>query len=186
MVLCFILIHLTIKTIVSVSINRANALYTFLAYFTVMGIKKLLKIDKKYLILVIAIYLISSTSFIYYYFGIYGKNNTNFSFNNDIMELVGYLDKYENKNIDIIPYAVQPYIYVLLEKQVSPYEFVEKKNEGINIKYYDKYYFNVKEIKDDFVYAIKYPERRSKKFEEELYENGFKSEEYNGYMIFYK
>lgn len=184
----FIVMYLCIKTVFSVSINRTNAIYLLLLYFTALGIFKIVKSKGKTIFnVIICSYAICSVLFIYYYFGIYGKNNPNMSFNNDIIQLTQYLEKYEGKRIDIVSYAVQPYIYTLIANEESPYTFNETKHYPNNTRGdYGKYYYNYDNIHDDMVYAIKYPERKNTAFENKLYENGFKTEEYLGYKIFYK
>ncbi len=184
----FIVMYLCIKTVFCVSINRTNAIYLLLLYFTALGIVKIVKSKGKTIFnVIICSYAICSVLFIYYYFGIYGKNNPNMSFNNDIIQLTQYLEKYEGKRIDIVSYAVQPYIYTLIANEESPYTFNETKHYPNNTRGdYGKYYYNYDKIHDDMVYAIKYPERKNTAFENKLYENGFKTEEYLGYKIFYK
>lgn len=187
MTISFIVLYLSLKTVQNISINRINSIYVLLLYFIALGIVYVVKKKKQILIGIILAYTICATCFLYYYFGIYGKNNSNMSFNHDIIPLTQYLEKFEGKRIDIISYAVQPYIYTLLANRESPYDFNSTKQEPNTTKGdYGKYYYNYAEIHDDMVYAIKYPERKNTDFENKLKEVGFKQEEYLGYKIFYQ
>ncbi len=187
MTISFIVLYLSLKTVQSISINRMNSIYMLLLYFTALGIVYVVQKKKQVLIGIILAYTVCATCFLYYYFGIYGKHNPNMSFNQDIIPLTQYLEKFEGKKIDIISYAVQSYIYTLLANQESPYDFNATKHEPNTTKGdYGKYYYNYGEIREDMVYAIKYPERKNTDFENKLKQAGFKQEEYLGYKIFYQ
>ena len=124
-----------------------------------------------------------------YYFGVYGKNNTNRSFNNDVAEVTQYLEKYEDKKVYFRTYAIQPYIYTLLGNNLSPNEFMSNIKRLVgSIIAYDKYSFRLpKEIQEDMIYVIKTPECNDENLYKELRNKGFKEEIYKDkYIIFYK
>lgn len=171
------------------AIYKSNAIYISLIYFIAIGIKTIVK-DTKYLIYgIILLYLVMFILFQIYYFGVYGKNNPNRSFNNDVEEITQYLEKYEDKKIYFRTYAIQPYIYTLLGNQLSPKEFMNDLNrQGGSIIAYNKYMFRFpKEITDDTIFVIKIPECNDENIFKELRNREFKEEIYKEeYIIFYK
>ena len=56
---------------------------------------------------IIAIYIIFYIAFLAYYFGVYGKENTNLSFNNDAVEVVKYIEQNEKFDGKIINFRVK-------------------------------------------------------------------------------
>lgn len=171
------------------AIYKSNAIYISLIYFIAIGIKTVIKDTKYFIYGIIALYLVMFIMFQYYYFGIYGKNNPNRSFNNDVAEITQYVEKYKDKKIYLRTYAIQPYIYTLLGNNLSPNDFMSNlKRLGGSIIAYDKYIFREPlEIKDDIVYVIKTPECDNEQLYEELRNKNFKEEIYKEqYIIFYK
>lgn len=171
------------------AIYKSNAIYISLIYFIATGVNIVTKNTKYIMYGIIILYLIMFTIFQIYYFGVYGKNNENISFNNDVIEITQYLEKYENKKIYLRTNAIQPYIYTLLANKLPPSEF--KKDFTIlggNVISYNKYIFKLPEtITNDTVFAIKIPECKNEKLYEELRNKGFKEEIYKEkYIIFYK
>lgn len=170
------------------AIYKSNAIYISLIYFIAIGIKRTIQ-NSKYLIYgIIVLYVLCFLAFQCYYFGVYGKENTNRSFNVDVIEITKYLENYKEKKIYLRTYAIQPYIYTLLGNQYSPSQFKQNlKSKGGNIATYDKYYFILpEEIQEDMVYVIKTPECENKALCEELRNKNFKEEKYqDNYLIFY-
>lgn len=189
MLLVFISVFSCLLLFEGQAIYKSNAIYISLIYFIDIGIKRTIR-DTKYLIYgIILLYIIMFIIFQMYYFGVYGKYNPNRSFNNDVIEITEYLEKYENKKIYFTTYAIQPYIYTLLGNRLPPDEFMENLNKvGGSIIAYDKYMFrSPKEITHDIIYAIKIPEYENEELFEKLRNNGFKEEIYKDkYIIFYK
>ena len=171
------------------AIYKSNAIYISLIYFIAIGIKRTIKNIKNLIYIILTLYILLFIVFQTYYFGIYGRINQNRSFNNDVMEITQYLEKYEDKKIYFRTYAIQPYIYTLLGNKLSPSEFMSNLDRQVgSIIAYDKYMFRLpKEITDDTIFVIKIPECNDENLFEELRNKEFKEEIYKGeYIIFYK
>ena len=188
MLLNFISIYSCLLLLRGQSISQSNSIYISLIYFIAIGIKRTVKDTKYFICGILLIYLLQFSLFQCYYFGIYGKENLNCSFNDDVIEITKYLEKYENKQLYLRTYAIQPYIYTLLENKVPPKEFRKNiKMKGAAIIQYNKYLFlEPEEISQDIVYVIKTPECDKEELYEKLRNENFKEEIYKGYIIFYK
>lgn len=121
----FISVIICMLLIVQPNINKANAIFIPLTYFTAQGIVYITKKYKWTLIPILLIFIIHFALFCYYYF---------FNYNNDNMEqplfATYYLDAIEYSNTldkETIyieeNMASQEYIYVLLTNLVSPYDY---------------------------------------------------------------
>ena len=109
----------------------------------------------------------------------YGKENTNLSFNNDAVEVVKYIEqneKFDGKIINFRVKAIQTYIYTLIGNKTSPQEFMDTAliQDGV-VWSYGRYLFYNNTIADNMIYVIDNDEN-SKNV---LIERGFKVEEYN-------
>ena len=165
--------------LVEAGINRINAIYISLIYYTALGIMYVSDNREKLFKFIIIIYIMYYITFLAYYFGIYGKKNTNLSFNNNAVEVVKYIEeneKFDGKKINFRLYAIQPYIYTLIETKISPQEFMNTVViEDNSVLAYNRYIFYNTEIKDDTIYVIQNDENAKNI----LMNNGFKVEEYN-------
>lgn len=189
MLIIFICVFSCLLLFEGQAIYKSNAIYISLIYFIAIGIKTIVKDTKYFIYGIIILYLIMFIIFQIYYFGVYGKNNPNRSFNNDVSEITQYLEKYQNKKIYLRTYAIQQYIYTLLGNQLSPNEFMNDLTRlGGSIIAYDKYIFRLpEEITDNTIYVIKTPECNYEELYEKLRDKNFKEETYKDeYIIFYK
>ncbi len=73
-------------------INKINAIYIPMIYIIAIGIYETIKRYKFISVFIIGIYLLMFALFQYYYFAVYGSENLNISFNQDIMETVQYVE----------------------------------------------------------------------------------------------
>lgn len=189
MLIIFIAVFSCLLLFEGQAIYKSNAIYTSLIYFIAIGIKRTIKNTKYLIYIILTLYILLFIVFQTYYFGVYGRINPNRSFNNDVMEITQYLEKYEDKKIYFRTYAIQPYIYTLLGNKLSPNEFMSNLDRQVgSIIAYDKYMFRLpKEITDDTIFVIKIPECNDEKLFEELRNKEFKEEIYKEeYIIFYK
>ena len=131
------------------------------------------------LIAFIAVYVVMFIWFLCYYFGVYGKENTNLSFNNEAVVVTEYIEKtekFDGKKVNFRVRAIQPYIYTLIGSKTSPQEFKETAviDRGA-VWSYGRYIFYNNEINDDTIYVLD----RDETSKEILLNKGFKLEEFN-------
>ena len=168
-------------------INRINAIYISVIYYTALGILYVSENRKYVLGIIITLYLVFYVMFLYQYFGIYGKQESVVGFNKSAIEVVKYIesnDKFDGKLINPRLRVTQPYIYVIIAKQMTPIEFNEKAVIGESLVYaVDRYIFYNDIISDDVVYVIQDDEE----FIQKLISEGFSLEEFeDGISILYK
>lgn len=165
--------------VVEPGVGRMNPIYFPLLYYTALGIKYV-SIDRKVIFnFIIAIYVIFYMAFLAYYFGVYGKENTNLSFNNEAVGITEYIEsneKFDGKKVNFRVMAIQPYIYTLIGSKTSPQEFTETAviDRGA-VCSYRRYMFYNNEINDNTIYVLE----RDEASKELLLEKGFVIEEYN-------
>lgn len=180
----FISVFICMLLIDTPNINRANAIYFPLIFFTYTTIKLIYKRYKSIFVIIIIIYIFYFIKFEKFYFTEYNqKYNNQPYFENDLMIAINIVNSRENfkdKKIDIYTLSAEPYIYVLYLTQMSPYEFNLEKDNANN---FDKYVFNSTEINENSVYIIK----DNGDFVYELvYLNGFSAEQYGNYIVCFK
>ena len=168
-------------------INRINAIYISVIYYTALGILYVSENRKYVLGIIITLYLVFYVMFLYQYFGIYGKQESVVGFNKSAIEVVKYIesnDKFDGKLINPRLRVTQPYIYVIIAKQMTPIEFNEKAVIGESLVYaVDRYIFYNDTISDNIVYVIQDDEE----FIHKLISKGFSLEEFeDGISILYK
>lgn len=123
------------------NINKANAVFIALIYFSVQGIYEVIKNRKSFAIIICSCLAINFMMFSNYYLKHYNDDNMD-----QYLFATCYLDALEySKNLkkDYVyiddDIAAEQYIYILLDNNISPYEF-NKENiktafEGKNINY---------------------------------------------------
>lgn len=168
-------------------INRINAIYISVIYYTALGILYVSENRKYVLGIIITLYLVFYVMFLYQYLGIYGKQESVVGFNKSAIEVVKYIesnDKFDGKLINPRLRVTQPYIYVIIAKQMTPIEFNEKAVIGESLVYaVDRYIFYNDTISDNIVYVIQDDEE----FIHKLISKGFSLEEFeDGISILYK
>ena len=100
------------------------------------------------------------------------------------MKYIESNDKFDGKLINPRLRVTQPYIYVIIAKQMTPIEFNEKAVIGESLVYaVDRYIFYNDTISDNIVYVIQDDEE----FIHKLISKGFSLEEFeDGISILYK
>ena len=164
--------------VVEPSVYRINEIFISLIYYVALGILYVAK-EKKYVLYgIISLYIIMFITFLAYYFGVYGKENTNRSFNHTTMEAVQYIEdneKFDGKTINIRTKAIQPYIYTLIANETSPEEFAENRvMVSSKVFGYGRYVFFYDYVEQNMVYVMEFNE----KLKYELIEDGFTVEEF--------
>lgn len=132
---------------------------------------------------------------IYYFRNINDK--VGIGFNSDFIPLIEYLEEeYPEQEIFMETDALQQYIYLLLAKKMSPYEFMEDKTllrylgGEIDVIQVGRYHFLSYgfELQEEWIYVIEendlFREKDVKKYRKELEENGFTYEKYNNFFIY--
>ena len=182
--LFFISVFICILIIDSPNINRANAIYFPLIFFTYRIVRLIYKKSKIIFIIITLIYCVFFIKFEWFYFNEYNKKYSNqVYFENDLMVAINIVNSREiinNKDIDIYTLSANPYIYVLYLTQMSPYEYNRQKDIENN---FGKYIFNKTYINENIVYIIK---DNGDLVYELAYLNGFSAEQYGNYVILYK
>lgn len=172
--------------IIEPSVYRINPIFISLIYYIALGIDFISK-DKKYIFYgLITVYILFFIAFLTYYFGIYGKENTNFSFNKTTIEVVQYIEdeeKFDGKLINIRTNAIQPYIYTLIANKKSPEEFAKNRIMHSAVYSYGRYVFYNNIIDENIVYVLENCEG----FKRDLIEKGYQVENFsNDICILYK
>ncbi len=113
--------------IVEPNINKANAIFVPIVYFSAMGIVYCSKKIKLLIVLICIILLINFALFFNYYFYHYNEDNMNqYFFATSYLDAVEYARSLQKETIYIEPNLTsQSYIHILLNNQVSPYEYSE-------------------------------------------------------------
>ena len=168
-------------------INRINAIYISVIYYTALGIQYVSENRKYVLGIITAIYIILFVAFLYQYFGVYAKQESNSGFNKSAIDVVKYIesnDKFDGKFINTRLRVTQPYIYVLIAKQMTPIEFNENAIIGKSLVHaVDRYIFYIDTISDNVVYLI----QDDDEFVQKLISEGFSLEKFeDGISILYK
>lgn len=179
-----------------VTTNKGNILYIPILYFVAIGIIEVIG-NKKILwqILIITYALLFIIFEIYYYTNYAIKVHSVYE-DKGITNIIEYIDNTEKDREEIYMFPYQksePYIYILLNQEISPYEFDETKivekteiNGGYmqQTKKCSKYYFfnteGIKQYHSNRTYIV------SKKYDDVvafLEQVGYTKEEYEEYYI---
>lgn len=149
--------------IVEASVYRINEIYISLIYYIARGIVYVTKDKKASLYVIISLYILMFIMFLAYYFGVYGKENKNMSFNHTTIEAVQYIEsneKFDGKIINIRTKAIQPYIYTLIANRTSPQQFAENRAMVLaSVFGYGRYVFFYDCIYENMVYVMEYNEQ---------------------------
>ena len=116
------------------NINKANAIFVPIIYFSATGIVSVIKKFKFLCLPIFLIFLINFGLFFNYYFYHFNEANTNqFLFANDYIDAIEYSKTLGKEHIYIeTELTSQEYIYILLFNFVSPYEYSK---DNIQITY---------------------------------------------------
>ena len=190
----FILIFLCVLVFSDLQLYKLNSLFIMMLVFSAESIMWLYN-KRKFIgysiILVLAIIFIIFE--VYYFKNVNDKVGV--GFNTDFIPLIQYLDeKYPDKEIYLETDAIQQYIYLVIEKKMSPYEFIENMEivqfvtGETEVTRVGKYHFIFYEIDKEMVYVIEenciFRVSRIKELKTKLNEEGFKAEKYNNFYIY--
>ena len=145
--------------------------------------------------------IIFSLIIVFILFEIYYFRNINdkvgIGFNSDFIPLVNYLDtQYPDKDIYMETDALQQYIYLLLAKRMSPYEFMEDSRlirylgGEIDVTRVGRYHFLEFNLDKEMIYVIEpdnqFLNRKQKMINimKTLEENNFSYVKYNNFLIY--
>lgn len=190
----FLLIFLCVLVFADLQLYKLNPLFIMMLIFAAEAIIWLYNKRKFIGYSIIAVLIVIFIIFEIYYF----KNvniKVGVGFNTDFIPLIQYLDeKYPDKEIYLETDAIQQYIYLLVEKQMSPYDFMENMEMvqfitgETEVTRVGKYHFIFYEIDKEMVYVIEenctFRVSRIKELEEKLNEEGFEAEKYNNFYIY--
>ena len=170
------------------NVNKANALFISMIYFTALGIYFCWRHSKSSMLLILGCYAISFVSFSHYYFLKYPKevqNSYQFVAKNDMDKALDVASEFQDKTIYVNDYSSgQTYIYTLLYEKINPYEFNQTvKIKDYLVKSYKNYVFEIPEILDEDAVYILYKEDSKMK---ELQESNFEMIDCHNFKVLYK
>ncbi len=185
----WLIVSILLTFICEPNINRLNIIFFPIIFYTTIGIYEIIKMGKKYAIIIALIYMLSFAGFL----NTYTKQdaNTYGTFEANLEEPIKYLKMLENKKIYITNSIKEPYIYVLFYSQYSAKDFVctvEYYNPGEafrQVKKFGQYNFlKIEKIEKNAenVYILKTEEFEKIKEEIEDIEE-FDIKEFEGYVI---
>lgn len=197
MTLTFFTILITNLLVYIVTTNKGNILYIPILYFVAIGIIELLRNKRVLWIILMIIYFILFASFEIYYYTSYALKAHSPYEDIGITNVIQYIENTEKdkENIYLCTYRKsEPYMYIVLNNKISPYEFDESKivdinfSNGVNYritKKCSKYYFNdIEEINKyhkDRTYIV---DKKYKEIINILEKSGYKKELFEDYYIF--
>lgn len=190
----FITIFICVLVFSDLQLYKLNPLFIMLLVFAAEAIEWIY--DRKKIlgnIIVISLAIIFVIFEIYYFKNINEKAGV--TFNTDFIPLVNYLEQeYPDSDIYMETDAIQQYIYLLLAKEMSPYEFIDNmrmiqyvtgETEVIQV---GRYHFISYEMNKDMVYVLEennlFRKNRVEEIKTELEEEGFSCEKYNNFLIY--
>lgn len=173
----------------NMNVNKANSIFIPSIYSIYIALKYIYYKKNIFFTTIIIMYLINFVIFTVFYFKDYNNRYAKIQFfDQNLISLTRYLNKYENENIYFKIKTTQPWAYTLYANEVSPYDFNNTIHEDnsdywTNTFAYGKYYFDLPEkIEQNSVYVIEGEEE----IEKELINNGYNLEEYLEYKIYSK
>ena len=183
-IILFISVIIVQLIIIYPNINKSNALFISIIYFSMEGIIETIN-QKKYIIIPITLILfINFTLFSNYYFNKYNKDNMD-----QYLFATCYLDalkfsKSLNKDYIYLErrLTAEQYIYILLENQISPYEYNTEEIKTEKTTYITSVPGNV-EINNDSVFILR---RYAKVIQEKVEKLNFNKKQFCDIIVYYK
>ena len=190
----FITIFLCVLVFSDLQLYKLNPLFIMMLVFATEAI--LWIYNKK---AILGHFIIASLIIVFILFEIFYfkniNNKTGVAFNRDFIPLVNYLEeKYPDKEIFMETDAIQQYIYLLLAKQMSPYEFmdnmklVQYRTGETEVVEVSRYHFIYWEINKDTIYVLEegnvFRSNSVEKIKSELENEGFQKEQYGKFLIY--
>ena len=190
----FIVASICILLFRDLQLYKLNILFIILLIFATETVIWLYEKKRVLGNLVLICVIINFAIFEIFYFK-HANEKAGIGFNSDFIPLINYLEEnYPDKEIYMETDALQQYIYLLLAKRMSPYEFMEDKTflryasgetEVIRV---GRYHFISFEVDKDMIYVIETTnEFRKEEVEsdiKQLEDNGFTAKKYNNFLIY--
>ncbi len=164
------------------NINKANAIFFPLIFFTYITIRWIYQKWKIIFILIVMAYSISFVQFETYYLKEYKKMYQPY-FEQDLITAIQQVNgraELKERKVCIWTLSSEPYIYTLYTNPISPYEFNQTRTENND---YDRFVFQKTDIDDTMVYIIK--DNADLVWELSQYHN-FCVEQIGNYVLLYK
>ena len=187
MLIVFIANIICIGLTENMNVNKANSIFIPSIYFIYIALRYIYNRYKILFNIAIITYLINFIMFTNFYFNDYNNEYPKIQFfDENIVSLIKYLDKYENKNLYIKVNTCQPWAYTLYANEESPYYFNDNRHEDnsdywSNMYAYGKYYFAMPDsIVENSIYII----QNEDDIEKDLIDNGYNCEKYLEYKIY--
>lgn len=181
----FLAIFMCIMILNGPNINRANAIYVPIIYFLVMGIHSLIQKRPWSIFIILICYLAVFIPFCGEYYQNYANVVKKEPLNivqQDLVDALNFAETKSKERIYVID-GCQPYIYVLLAKNIDVYDFQKDFERQENaITRVGKYYFSFDTIKENDIYIFTKYDKRST----ELEKLDFSKQDFNGIEVYYK
>ena len=124
------IVSIVLSFICEPNINRLNIIVIPIIYYTIVGIYAIIDSKEKLMIWIAILYLISFSLFLYTYIN---QDWSGYStFENNLEDVITYVDDIDNKQIYITNKIKEPYIYVLFYAKYNTENFVE------TVEYHDE------------------------------------------------
>ena len=165
------------------NINRANAIFIPILYFITIGIVYVAKNLKSIILPIVLLFIINFTLFFNFYYYHYDTSIDNlWLFATDYLDAVNYAKGLNKKDIYIQnDICASEYMYILLENEISPYDY---KTDDITVNYGNSeltYHFHVpSQIDIDSIYIIKNEDIMVEQFREA----GFNEKVFDNISVF--
>ena len=167
------------------NINKANAIFVPVIYFLTIGIVDITKKFKSIIIPIFLIFILNFGLFFNYYFYHYNdETRSQYFFATNYLDAIEYSRNLGSEHIYIDnDLTAQQHIYILLNNNISPYDYAENNIKTIYHNNEITYTFGIpEEINLDCVYII----GDKKDLLNKLEDLEFKSIKYGDITIFYK
>lgn len=190
----FITITFSVLLFSDLQLYKLNPLFILLLVFATEAIMYIYRKNKILVYFIIFSFVIIFIIFEVFYFKNI-NNKVGVTFNKDVIPLINYLEEnYPKKQIFMETDAIQQYIYLLLAKKMSPYEFMESmrivqfSNGDTEVVQVGRYHFLFYEIDKDKIYVLEennvFRKTNVGKIKQELEKQGFNKKEYNNFLIY--
>lgn len=155
--------------IIDPNINKANAIFVPVVYFSASGVTYIINKSKQLLLPILLIFLINFGLFFSYYFYNYNEDTKyQYFFATSYLDALEYSRKLDTDTIYIEhDLTAQEHIYILLYNFISPYNYAENSIESTYNNKQITYMFEIpKNIDSNSVYIMRNNQETLDKFEE--------------------
>jgi len=156
--------------VVEPNINRINIIIIPLIYYTILGIEY---VFEEFGLAKIFLPIIYISLFICFEISYFSTDwNKYFTFNNEVENVIKYVDKVDKEKIYFEYSFKEPYIYICFYNKIDTREYIEtvkyKSNKGFDrVESFGKYYFYIPNEKEqNAIYVIKAENEAKYKFDD--------------------